>query len=409
MRTANRHIGYNRIEPTFSCKRKRALTRQTKHRILHKNKIMTKKKTRGGVIYLNGSEEELNITVAFNLLDKHKTKSMQEGGNVMNLQQAIKRVEGMVNEQSLDSQKKTQLSEAHAVLLENQHAQTQDSEEYQSSRRSSRRSRCRSSRRSSSNNLGQKLSKLMRHLNGTRGTNIEKNNTTTEMNFKRLGYKDIQSKNKNGADGWCDVQIIAGQLGRSTTADDVIDTVLNDNKQRYQLRHHIINNSQLYQIRCLQGHSRRWGELMANNGLLRYWMNHVWKKIKREKDIPRCVHGTTYESLVLILVSGTLSPMNRTFVHFAIGADNKVVSGMDNRATVLIDIDVKKWMDHGHEVWITPNYVVHLVQKNGRRDVPIHFWSTVQSRESSSGNSFCHKGEYLEKIVIQETNTFMKH
>ena len=30
-------------------------------------------------------------------------------------------------------------------------------------------------------------------------------------------------------------------------------------KQRYQLRHHIINNSQRYQIRCLQGHSRRWG------------------------------------------------------------------------------------------------------------------------------------------------------
>ena len=80
MRTANRHIGHSIIEPTLSCKRKLALTRQTKHRILHKNKIMTKKKTRGGVIYLNGSEEQLKITVAFNLLHKQMVRPLLQLG-----------------------------------------------------------------------------------------------------------------------------------------------------------------------------------------------------------------------------------------------------------------------------------------------------------------------------------------
>ena len=247
--------------------------------------------------------------------------------------------------------------------------------------------------------LPQQLANMMRHLSGRRTQNVEKNERATKTTFGRLQYAKVS---KTG--GWCDLdRKFIGQLHKSTTVDHILHLVLNDNKGRYQLRHGRCGKG-LYQIRCLNGHSRRWGELMGSgqanwlkSSPLRHWMTSVWTQVTAD-DVPQCVHGTTYESMGAILASGELCPMDRTFVHFATGDDADV---FNHRATVIVHIDVKKWHADGHEVWLVPNGVVHLVQHDGRREVPMRYWSAVEIRDASIVRGLVAAQAHLRRVVTR--------
>ena len=173
------------------------------------------------------------------------------------------------------------------------------------------------------------------------------------------------------SDGWCKVSVLADQL--NTTPEVVICIAERNSKRRYQL----CKIDVVVHIRCLQGHSGLWAKLMGPERL-QVWIESVWQEVGW--SVLSCVHGTTWKALLCIRASGYLSAMERAYVHFA--SHERVISGMANDATVLIYLDVRRWLWNGHKIYSTPNGVLHPVQKDGSTTIPLEYIWKIRDRVS---------------------------
>lgn len=124
------------------------------------------------------------------------------------------------------------------------------------------------------------------------------------------------------------------------TLDEVVKIVETNNKKRFSFKK---ENDQCY-INALQGHSENIGKNISDDLAL--------TKITESL-------GTNRRAWETIKDAG-LMPMGRKHIHLASGlADDKtVVSGMRQRSSVIIYIDMKKAMDRGKVFYLSDNGVI---------------------------------------------------
>ena len=94
------------------------------------------------------------------------------------------------------------------------------------------------------------------------------------------------------------------------------------------------------------------------------------------------VHGTYNETLPLILESGGLSKMGRTYIHFAIDVPEShlVISGIRKSCDVLIFIDICAALRDGYEFVLSQNKVV-LTAGNKKGMLPSKYFLDIVVRE----------------------------
>lgn len=145
------------------------------------------------------------------------------------------------------------------------------------------------------------------------------------------------------------------------SVNDVISVVSSNGKERFKL---ITVDGNLY-IRANQGHSKKVGELISDEKML--------KKIEKPLDI--CIHGTNEKAYEIIKTKG-LSKMGRKHIHLATGLPSaNVKSGIRKSASVIIHINMKNAMQNGITFYMSDNGVVLTSD-----DIPPEYFDKVTYR-----------------------------
>lgn len=140
------------------------------------------------------------------------------------------------------------------------------------------------------------------------------------------------------------------------TLDDIKKIVINNNKQRFNIKDGIL-------ICANQGHSI---ELVKENNL----------KLLHSSEIPSEVfHGTTKNNLKKILDSGGLCRMKRNHLHLTTN-EFQTCSGIRCNSKILIYLDVEKCLRNGIEFYISKNNVI-LTRGNENGVVPVDCFKKI--------------------------------
>eukprot|EP01132_Coremiostelium_polycephalum_P005148 gene5148-6408_t len=152
-----------------------------------------------------------------------------------------------------------------------------------------------------------------------------------------------------GNDGYAKVSdILLNKQFKNTTYSDVKLVVDTNDKKRFQLEE---RNGELY-IRANQGHT------------MKDVSDIPFKRIESVADVPMVIHGTYRKHLKSILEKG-LSKMERNHIHFAIGQQGNVVSGMRSNCDMVIHINLQKALDDKIEFFLSENNVCLTDGENG--------------------------------------------
>ena len=107
-------------------------------------------------------------------------------------------------------------------------------------------------------------------------------------------------------------------------------------------------------IRALQGHSGMVGAMLDPDIAMH--------PVTRNHIPPFVAHGTSLKHVNSIIDKGLIpggTMFQRTYVHFTLVPPNSGrVTGLPNRAEVLIHLDLDLWLSHGFPAWYTGNGVL---------------------------------------------------
>ncbi|KYQ91636.1 hypothetical protein DLAC_07409 [Tieghemostelium lacteum] len=142
--------------------------------------------------------------------------------------------------------------------------------------------------------------------------------------------------------------LLANRNFKGVTIEMIKHVVDTNDKKRYYME--LVNGEMM--IRANQGHT------------LKEVDNVELRKVNTVNDIPvippathsMVIHGTYKKHLVSILEKG-LNKMDRNMIHFAIGDNGGVTSGMRNGCDMVIIIDLQLALDDGIEFFLSANDV----------------------------------------------------
>ncbi|WFD24787.1 2'-phosphotransferase [Malassezia equina] len=156
-------------------------------------------------------------------------------------------------------------------------------------------------------------------------------------------------------------KIAMDDTGRAPTSKDIEAAVHENVKKRFELTSGSeaspTNDGTCQWIRAVQGHSLAAVTDLAHTSLN---VDNVSAHLAQEDGMYYAIHGTDESAFEQILASGALKRMRRNQIHLAKGrpGTSGIISGMRQRCTRLLYVDVGRALADGVPFDISPNGVV---------------------------------------------------